>query len=388
MPSEMIPYIDALTGTKVTQLTNHKCHSHHLYFTNPGWHDRNRRLLFGSDRGGRTNLFSIELATGYITQITDADMPDETLFLFASVNPCREEAYFFRGRKLIAVNLITRKERLLYEAPDNFDVNMTNVSADGRYVCTGIYERAGGFKADLLRGYVGFREYFEQHPLSRIVRVPVDGGAAETLHEERNWIGHVNTSPTQPHLMTFCHEGPWDLVQQRIWGLDMNTGKVWKIRPQDDGMVCGHEYWFADGLRIGFHGRSRAVSGRQATYGAIEFDNTDHVEAPFPYDSQHFFSHDLSLIVGDGSRGHSWDRQGRRDLVMLWQFENGQFVGPRVLCEHRGSAHVQQTHIHPRFSPDMKHVLFTSDMTGYGQLYLAELKPFAELPTIEQVWRK
>src|SRR5215212_2720744 len=37
---------DRLTGLTVKQLTHYKGHSHHLYFTNPGWHDGGRRLLF------------------------------------------------------------------------------------------------------------------------------------------------------------------------------------------------------------------------------------------------------------------------------------------------------------------------------------------------------
>lgn len=95
-------------------------------------------------------------------------------------------------------------------------------TADGRYVCTGIYEDLSGrFTVDLLHGYVGFREYAAAHPLSRIVRIATDGSGTETVFEERNRIGHVNTSPSQPHLLTFCHEGPRDQVGNRIWGLDL-----------------------------------------------------------------------------------------------------------------------------------------------------------------------
>src|SRR5437763_13907062 len=111
-PVEVKTYRDAVTKRPVRQLTNYKGHSHHLYFTNPGWFDQNRRLLFGSDRLGRTNLFSVELANGEITQHTDLDMPGpprETSFLYASVNPLRSEAYFWRGNNLMAVNLETNQ---------------------------------------------------------------------------------------------------------------------------------------------------------------------------------------------------------------------------------------------------------------------------------------
>lgn len=37
---------------------------------NPGWWDNGRRLLPGSDRVGRTNLFSVHLESGEITRHT------------------------------------------------------------------------------------------------------------------------------------------------------------------------------------------------------------------------------------------------------------------------------------------------------------------------------
>jgi oligogalacturonide lyase len=93
-PAEWKTLTDPRTGVEVLQLTDYRGHSHHPYFTNPGWHDGGRRLLFGSDRNNRTNLYSVHLETGEITQLTDADQPPppaETSFLFTSVNPKKEE---------------------------------------------------------------------------------------------------------------------------------------------------------------------------------------------------------------------------------------------------------------------------------------------------------
>jgi hypothetical protein len=48
--AEWLSFADPETGVEIRQLTNHKGHSHPLYFTNPGWYDGGRRLLFGSVR--------------------------------------------------------------------------------------------------------------------------------------------------------------------------------------------------------------------------------------------------------------------------------------------------------------------------------------------------
>ena len=57
-PSERISYHDRVTGVTVHQLTNYLAHSYHLYFTNPGWWDAGRRLLFGSERANACLLYT------------------------------------------------------------------------------------------------------------------------------------------------------------------------------------------------------------------------------------------------------------------------------------------------------------------------------------------
>jgi oligogalacturonide lyase len=379
---ELTTHTDPETGVTVRQLTNHKGHSHHLYFTNPGWHAGGTRLLFGSDRDNRTNLFSVDVATGEIDQLTDLDMPPppgETSFLFACVNPLREEAYFWHGRRLLAVDLQSGDLRELWHAPDGFFTNMLNCTADGRHVCTGIYEDLSHkFKVDLLHGYVGFREYSAANPLSKVIRIATDGSGAEVMLEENAWIGHVNTSPTQPHLMTYCHEGPWQEVDNRIWGLDLSTGRGWKIRERTQpGERIGHEYWFADGIHVGYHGSHPAnPDGSPGThlYGAVRYDDTERVEAPLTGASRHFHSNDLSLVVGDGLPQHP--------AIVLWRYDEAgkRFEGPRTLCTHRGSWHIQAVHVHPRFSLDGRQVLYTADPNGYGNLYLADVPDFDSLP--------
>ncbi len=200
LPAEWQEFEDATTGVRARQLTSYKGHSNHLYFTNPGWHDGGRRLLFGSERCNCSNLYSIELASGAITQLTGygPDAPASS-FQNACLSPARAEAYYWQRRELIALDLGTLEERTLYEAPAGFTTSIANVTADGAAVCSVISEDLSGrIRMDLAHGYVGFEEYWAARPLSRVLRVPVGGGAAEVACEERSWIGHINTSPTQP----------------------------------------------------------------------------------------------------------------------------------------------------------------------------------------------
>ncbi len=373
-PSEMIELQDPLSGIALRQLTNYRAHSHHFYFTNPGWYDGGRRLLVASDRDNRTNLFGLELHSGQIQQLTDLNplpLPREVEFLRACVSGTGDEAYFWYGMELRVLDLHGLETRVIYRMEDGWDVSMINCSADGRHVYASVSEdMSSRFRVDYLRGYVGFRETWAARPLSQILRIAVDGSGGQTLFEESYWIGHVNTSPTRNELLTFCHEGPWNEVDNRIWGMNVETGEVWKIRArQEEGEAVGHEYWHADGERIGYHGRR--VDGTQFI-GHVRYDDTDPIETSFPGKTGHIHSNGPELIVGDGG-----------NVVRLWQRQGDGYGAPRALCCHDSSMKTQQLHVHPRFSPDGTRVLFTSEVSGYGNFYLAEVPNFASLPEVK-----
>lgn len=364
MPSEKSTYRDARSGVEVTQLTDHRGHSHHLYFTNPGWYDGGRKLLFASDRGNRTNLYGVELDSGAIEQLTDLDpvpLPRELEFCRACRNPLRDEVYFWHDRDLMALDIASRTTRPLLRLDPRWCVSMSNASADGRFVYFGSWEdQSHKFPVDLLRGYVGFAETWAERPLSRIERVEIATGRHEVVFEERYWIGHVNTSPTRPELLTYCHEGPWDKVDQRIWLFDVASGANRPLRPAQRPAVIGHEYWFADGERIGYHGRNEAGA---PIIGHVRHDGSDQREAAFPGWTGHVHSLDERLVVGDGG-----------DAIRLWRQAGDGYEAPRALCLHRSGMRIQQTHPHPRLSPDGSHLVFTSDgRTGYGNVFLVRL---------------
>lgn len=369
--SESSQYYDRFTNVKITQLTNYTGHSHHLYFTENGWYDQNRKLLFISDRENKTNLFSIEVSTGEIVQLTDYDTTSD---MSVCLQPDGEKAYFRRKNKVIEIHLDNLQERVIYEGPENMSGGNVNCTADGQYVITRLGEDLSKrLTLDLKNGYIGHRELMEAKPKSQIIKISIEKQTAEVIFEEENWITHINTSPTQKNLMTFCHEGPWYLVDHRIWGLDIDTGEVWKIRERKEPReMVGHEYWYADGVTIGYHGFREDGTG---FFGKIRYDNQDMEEVEFSFRNWHAFSNDFSKIVVDG--------KGSLDKIIVWDQVDGHFSKAKILCEHRCSFHSQKVHAHPRFTPDGKKLLFTSDKNGYGNLYLVDLPAdFSSLPDL------
>jgi oligogalacturonide lyase len=161
----------------------------------------------------------------------------------------KDEAFFWYGTELISLDLKTLQSSAIFKLDSGWNNSMTSCSADGKYVYFSISEELSHlFEVDVLRGYVGFKETWEAKPHSKIIRVASDGSSSEVVFEEKYWIGQVNTSPTRSDLITFCHEGPWNKVDNRIWCLNTETKEVWKIRPRtDERERVGHEYWYADG---------------------------------------------------------------------------------------------------------------------------------------------
>ena len=156
MKPEKKTYKDPSSGVEVTQLTNYRGHSHHFYFTNSGWYDNGQKVLFSSDRNNRTNLFGIHLDSGEIEQLTDLEtvpLPRELEFLRASMNPVKDEVYFWYDLKLLALDLHTRTIRVLLEMEPGWCISMTNCSADGGYVYFGLWEDLSDrIRTDLMRG--------------------------------------------------------------------------------------------------------------------------------------------------------------------------------------------------------------------------------------------
>ena len=368
---------DHRTKTTIHQLTSYRCHNHHPYFTNRGLWDGGLRLLIDSHRYNASNFFSIELATGELTQLTDFDPAGGEGTGSAFLSPVRDEAYFCCGREVRALELPTGVQRTLWETPEGMRRGNLSCTADGKTVCLRLMEdMRSKIHMDLKHGYVGMEAQWAAHPHCQIVAIPTDGGAPRVLHEDNYWLGHVNTSPTLPEMLTFCHEGPWMKVEQRIWTLNVATGEVRPLREQVPGERIGHEYWFTDGERIGYHGRN--VDGVEI-FGLTRWDDTGRREFDFPYGSYHFHSMDETLIVGDGMPD--------TPQLLLWRLrDDGTYDGPRRLLTHRGSFHSQFVHPHPHMFRDVDgkvKVVYTADPRGYGHVFIAEVGEFESLPMQE-----
>ena len=373
-------YEDSYSSREVRQLTNYLGNSNHFYFTDPAWIVPNQSMVFTSDRENQSNLFRLDIDTGLITQMSDFKGRGRPGGCVSTVN---NAVYVWWQNTLVELDLETFEERVIVEMPGPMlPRGRANPTADGKYICTMLMEDQPEEKPSISFSYSRFREYFHLKPLTQIVRIEIATGETEVIHEERRYMGHVNTSPALSDILTYCHEGPWNWIDQRIWGLNILTGETWKVRPQDGDYSIGHEYWFADGETIGYHGRPRDESGKHV-FGHIKWDNSEWVEDHFPFHSTHFHSLDENLIVGDGTAAFVFTSESKaRPYIQLFKWDGERYVGPRILAYHRSTFNNQHAHPHPRFTPDGKAVIYSSDLTSYSNIYMVEIGDFEDLPEL------
>lgn len=393
-------YKDSYSGRWIKQLTNYKGHSRPLYFTDRYWTEDGKSFVFASDREGHSNLFRYDLPTEEIVQMTAFTGKGSPTGFYSLANKAH---YFLYDNGIYEVKIDSLKQRKIYEFEGEFvprcDITLRrdgtyeiiskstlNVSCDGKFVCTMVQHWDDVKPTGDPTIYYSYSRHAEMRlkkPLTRIIKVEIETGKATVVHEDRCHMGHINNCPTNPDILTFCHEGPWKIVDQRMWGLNIKTGEVWKIRPQDGTVSVGHEYWFADGETLGYHGRMRENENKQF-YGAIKWDGTMQEEYDFPFQSTHFHSLDFNLIVGDGSAFMKHHVYGdyARPYIMLFKKVGDKFVGPKLLAFHRSSLNDQHAHPHPQITPDGKNIIYSSDLTNYSNIFMVEIGDFDSLPDV------
>jgi oligogalacturonide lyase len=122
-------------------------------------------------------------------------------------------------------------------------------------------------------------------------------------------------------------------------------------------------------------------SDGQGFFGHVRYDNTGRIEVAF--DTRqfksghgHFYSNDIQVVVSDVG-----------PTVDLWRWNGQDYGDGRALCSHDSSFKTQQQHVHPRLNSAGTQVVFTSDVSGYGNVYLVDVPAFETLPLLEDVLR-
>lgn len=368
--SNITSYKDALTGVEVKRLTDNESNTFHPYFTQPLFSEDGNFILISSDRTGSWQLYSLEVKTGKMVQLTDEE---NVIGQTACLDGKRMIAYYFCGSKLKSVDLGSLKTEELYNIPQGFGPGALCITADGLFLDFCYSEN---LELSTVTGklYSGMSEILFRRPTSVVMRFDVMTRSANALWGEREWISHVITSPVDNDIVVFCHEGHWHLVQ-RTWVVKASTHEVWPIvqtKPYIER--AGHEFFTKSGRIVTQYGIRENPSTRDWKCSDVFINPDGTGMQKFDYypgeKSMHVqVNSSETLGVADGAYLVDHTKDGGRYMALV-KYEDGQ-AKPRILCCHDTSWKYQHTHPHPIFTPDDKYVLFSSDREGRANIYLA-----------------
>jgi oligogalacturonide lyase len=313
------------------------------------------------------------------------------------------QIYYVKDGTVYAANLDTHVSREIAKVPPNGSVSSVNADetllAGTTIIGTSAEPLAWGNSTEKAPdGHVW--TYAEQKEIAinkRLVqRLPMTlftlntkTGEVKTLLHSTDWLNHLQFSPTDPKLLMFCHEGNWHLTD-RIWTIHTDgTGLTLIHHRTMDMEIDGHEFWSADGKTIWYdlqtpRGIDFWVAGYDVATGARTWYHLQQNEW-----SVHFnVSPDGTLFAGDGGDSEMTARAPDGKWIYLFRpqfvpdvaglsvpnakdlIKPGFFQSERLV---NMSKHDYKLEPNVSFTPDMKWIIFRSNMFGPSQVFAVEV---------------
>ena len=357
-PSESRSFYDRRTGTHIRQVTTASSLHHHPFFIIPAYDNAMHRMIFISYRTGTAQIFAEERATGALRQLTDR--PDISEW---SVHPGRngKSIFFTAGTRGWKLDLETLEEHELV------DFAVTTMREEGMvYAAMGTTALSHDDRWWAVRFSIGKE--------SALAIVDTDTGEHDIILHRDN-IGHLQFCPDDSNLLYYS--GP---LTDRVWVIHRDGSGNRRLYTQniEKNEWITHETWIPGTRELAFvdwphgvrcvnvdTGIERQVTTVNAWHAISNHSGTCMVaDTNFP---------DIGIQIFDPRDGPGEPKTlCYPDASSIGEHWNGPFpyaAGPIQVYAP------QHTHPHPSFSPDGQYILFTSDRSGYAQIYEATISP-------------
>ena len=130
-PSEKREFEQPETGARVLQLTDQPCRNVNAYYNHEQFINGSERLVFHSDRTGVRQLYSVDLTSGQIVQLTDTS---DGLGSWA-VDTQHDVIYYSHGGQIFRLDPEALTEEVVADTPpDCSPIALQDVSSCGRFL--------------------------------------------------------------------------------------------------------------------------------------------------------------------------------------------------------------------------------------------------------------
>jgi oligogalacturonide lyase len=383
-------WIDPDTGHRVIRLTREPG-SDSFYFNVNGYTPDGKRMAYTTPNG----ISMLNLDTLQATQLV-AGRARPIVVAHKSAN-----LYYTRAtdrqfvRALWVINLDTGVSRKIADLPRRASVSAINADETlGAGTCIEGDAHAGGAYDGTMaygqmtetnlgepvnKGEMMARRLAAKLPMTLFTINLQTGKIKNLLQHDTDWLNHLQFSPADPTLLMYCHEGNWQLVN-RIWTIRTDGTHNELVHQRIMEMeIAGHEWWGADGETVFYQlhfprgGRvSFIASYNVKTHERVWLQYDAHGESSIHDNS----SPDGKLFVGDGDPRDPWIILLRPVMIRDQQTLGKNLIKGGYLESERlvnMSRHNYRLEPNPSFTPDMKYVVFRSNMFGADYAFAVEL---------------
>jgi len=366
-PSEYQRLSDDKTGAVVHQLTQHPSINHNLYFLNRSFTPDGRTVILTSYRDGDPNLFELAFPDGQIRQLTEG--PQLHPFS-ACLSQSGEAVYFTRAGSIWKLTRTSLEETCLATF-EHSQLGECNLSHTGEWLVTAIKQRGNsgiavartdGSHQDVALRWPRTIIHPQFHPLDqqliefssdpapRMHLLDLQTGNVDCLHQHDNdeFVVHETFLGATPELVFTVW--PFSLKRLHLGSreiCEIAGFNAWHISPSADGkrILCDTNHPDV-GIQIVYvaTGTRRTICHPRSSNGGTQWKTSRYA------------------VASDWARAA--EEQAERSQSLSWmEMKTDTVYGP------------QWTHPHPSWSPDEKQVIYTSDVSGTAQVYVAEI-PF------------
>jgi oligogalacturonide lyase len=374
--SSQIPYewIDDPTGHKVIRLTPQEGENTSFYFHNNPFlksadGESDIMVFYGTTKLGK-QLFTVNLTTREVNQITNSSLSIKGEIV-ASKN---REVIYQCGDSVFATNVDTHITHLLYVFQNGIKGTVTSINAD-ETLLAGTYSD-GDKENEIIKQYPLKKDFFNRiyfaHIPHYLFTINIDTKELKVIHKENEWTNHVQFSPTDPNMLMYCHEGPWEKVD-RIWIINVKTGisKLMHNRSVENE-IAGHEFWSPDGKTIWFDLQiPKSVTFYLAGVNIETGKETRYTLQRNEWSIHFNISPDQKSFCGDGSDSAHVSKAKDGSWIYLFYPEGDKLKSIRLVNMKNHKYHLEPN-VH--FSPDGKWIIFRSNMYGLTNVFGMEVR--------------
>lgn len=380
MPNE---WIDKDTHHKVIRLSRLEGVSESFYFHNNPFlkqtsNEGDRMVFYNTGPSGKY-CYTVNLKTFKIDQITDKNTPLSRDIYAHNIHNGEivvqksHNIYYQQEDSVFVTNVDNKKSKLVFVFPKDFkDASINTLNAD-ESMLAGVQN--GPEQAEILKKFPLKKDYFSRifdaHILHSLFTIDIRKGILKKIFEEKEWLNHVQFSPTQSDMLMYCHEGPWE-KNDRIWTIDIKTLATQLMHKR--GMVneiAGHEFFSPDGKTIWFDDQLPRGETFYLTGSSIK----DHSEIRYQMTRDEWSIHfnvtpDQKMFAGDG--GNSGQVAKAKDGMWIYLFHpNGDHFDSERLVNMKNHNYSLEPNVH--FDPSEKWVIFRGNFEGSEQIYAVEI---------------